>query len=81
VNYATGEAVFNFDLVEDKIQGKTVINDDDRGTYVGASIPSGVVVTVIGGRVTAYIGVGGGVYKPTLSTNRSLFPLTWKLVF
>ena len=31
---------------------------------IGTAIPSGVVVTVIGGKVVAYVGVGGGVYKP-----------------
>ena len=48
---------------------------------IGTAIPSGVVITVIGGKVTAYIGVGGGVYRPALSSTRSLFPVTWKLVF
>jgi type IV pilus assembly protein PilY1 len=79
LNYATGEAALNLDLTNDV--GGIVINADDRGTFIGASIPSGVVVTVIGGKVTAYIGVGGGVYKPTLSGTRSLFPVYWKLVF
>jgi type IV pilus assembly protein PilY1 len=79
LNYTTGEAAFNFDLTNDV--GGIVKNASDRSTYIGSSIPSGVVVTVIGGRVTAFIGVGGGVYKPTLSSNKSLFPLTWKLVF
>jgi len=31
--------------------------------------------------VVAYIGVGGGVVKPPTSGTRSLFPVTWKLVF
>jgi type IV pilus assembly protein PilY1 len=81
VNYSTGEAVFNLDLTEDKKQGKVVINKDDRSVVIGTAIPSSVVVTVIGGKVGAYVGVGGGVYKPTLASQRSLFPTTWKLVF
>jgi type IV pilus assembly protein PilY1 len=80
VNYSTGEAVFNLDLTND-IGGNVVKGKSDRSTIIGSAIPSGVVVTVIGGKVTAYIGVGGGVYRPTLSTTRSMFPVHWKLVF
>ena len=79
VNYGTGEAVFNFDLTNDTIE--TVLGKTDRVTSIGTAIPSGVVVTVIGGQVTAYVGVGGGVYRPTLSSTRSMFPVDWKLVF
>jgi type IV pilus assembly protein PilY1 len=80
VNYATGEAAFNFDLTNDS-GGNIVKAKSDRSLGIGTAIPSGVVITVIGGKVTAYIGVGGGVYRPTLSSSRSLFPMTWKLVF
>jgi type IV pilus assembly protein PilY1 len=81
MNYGTGEAAFNLDLAEDTKQGRKVINKDDRTATIGSAVPSGVVVTVIGGKVTAYIGVGGGVFRPTLSSTKSLFPVTWKLVF
>jgi len=80
LNYGTGEAVFNFDLTNDV--GETVVKGkSDRSLTIGTAIPSGVVITVIGGKVTAYVGVGGGVYMPTLSSTRSMFPVTWKLVF
>jgi len=81
LNYATGEAIFNFDDPTDLGVGAPPSSKSDRGTFIGTAIPSGVVITVIGGKVTAYIGVGGGVYKPTLSGTRSLFPMHWKLVF
>jgi type IV pilus assembly protein PilY1 len=81
MNYATGQAVLNFDDPTDLGIGAPPSTKSDRSTTIGTAIPSGVVVTVIGGRVTAYIGVGGGVYKPTLSSAKSLFPMTWKLVF
>jgi type IV pilus assembly protein PilY1 len=81
MNYATGEAVFNLDLTEDNKQNQKVINAADRSKIIGSAIPSGAILTVIGGRVTAYVGVGGGVFMPTLSGTRSLFPVTWKLVF
>jgi type IV pilus assembly protein PilY1 len=80
LNYGTGEAAFNFDLTNDV--GETIIKGkSDRSLIIGTAIPSGVVITVIGGKVTAYVGVGGGVYKPQLSSTKSLFPLNWKLVF
>jgi type IV pilus assembly protein PilY1 len=79
LNYATGQAAFNFDLTNDT--SGTVIGATDRRITIGSAIPSGVVITVIGGKVTAYIGVGGGVYRPTLSSTKSLFPVHWKLVF
>ena len=81
LKYTTGEAVFNLDLAEDIRQGTTVINKDDRSKVIGTAIPSGVIVTVIGGQATAYIGVGGGVYIPPLSTRKTLFPLNRKIVF
>ena len=80
LNYGTGEAVFNLDLTNDS-GGNVVKGKSDRSTIIGTAIPSGVVVTVIGGKVTAYVGVGGGVYRPTLSSTRSMFPVHWKLVF
>ena len=80
VNYGTGEAVFNLDLTNDS-GGTVVKGKSDRSTVIGSAIPSGVVITVIGGKVTAYIGVGGGVNRPSLSTTRSMFPVHWKLVF
>jgi type IV pilus assembly protein PilY1 len=80
VNYGTGEAVFNFDLTND-VGGNVVKGKTDRSLTIGTAIPSSVVITVIGGKVTAYVGVGGGVYRPQLSSTKSLFPTTWKLVF
>jgi type IV pilus assembly protein PilY1 len=79
MNYATGEAVFNLDLTND-VGGVFKIKSD-RSLTIGTAIPSGVVMTVIGGKVTAYVGVGGGVYKPILPGPKSLFPMYWKLVF
>jgi type IV pilus assembly protein PilY1 len=81
-NYATGEAALNLDLTNDTGGGTVVVKGkSDRSKIIGSAIPSGVVITVIGGKVTAYIGVGGGVVRPPTSGTRSLFPVTWKLVF
>jgi len=80
VKYDTGEAVLNLDLTNDS-GGTAVYRKSDRALKIGTAIPSGVVITVIGGKVVAYAGVGGGVERVQLTSTRSLFPLNWKLVF
>jgi type IV pilus assembly protein PilY1 len=81
LNYGTGEAVFNLDDPTNLGIGAPPSSKSDRSKVIGSAIPSGVVITVIGGRVVAYIGVGGGVVQPPTSGTKSLFPMTWKLVF
>jgi type IV pilus assembly protein PilY1 len=81
LNYGTGEAVFNFDDPTDLGIGAPPSTKSDRSTTIGTAIPSGVIITVIGGQATAYVGVGGGVYIPHLSSRKTLIPLHWKLVF
>jgi hypothetical protein len=74
--YLTGEAVFNLDLANG-----LGISRSDRSITIGTSIPSGVSMTIIGGKVVAYVGVGGGVYQPPLSMGKTLFPLNWRQIF
>ena len=81
LNWSTGEAAFNLDDPTNLGIGARPTTKSDRTKIIGSAIPSGVVVTVIGGKVVAYIGVGGGVVKPPTPGTRSLFPVTWKLVF
>ncbi len=77
LNYKTGVAVFNLD----GIGTATELTRDDRSTRIGVSIPSGVVITFVGGTTVAYGGVGGGVYRPPLPTTKSVFPVSWRIVF
>jgi type IV pilus assembly protein PilY1 len=79
VDYRTGNAVFNLDLKNDL--GGTVISRSDRSAELGVSIPSGVIVTFIGGRTVAYGGVGGGVYRPPLPSTRTIIPINWRIKF
>jgi len=79
VKYKSGNAVFNLDLTND--EGGTVLSRNDRSMIVGATIPSGVIVTFIGGTSVGYVGVGGGVYRPRLFSDRSIFPVAWRIVF
>jgi type IV pilus assembly protein PilY1 len=77
VDYKTGSAVFNLD-------GMGTLNEltrDDRSTTLGVSIPSGVIVTFVGGTTVAYGGVGGGVFRPPLPTTKTIIPISWRMVF
>ena len=77
LNYQTGNAAFNLD-------GVGTLNDlgrSDRSAVIGTSIPSGVIVTFIGGTAVAYGGIGGGVYRPPLPITKTIIPISWRIVF
>lgn len=76
VNYKTGNAVFNLD---GSLDGAISIND--RSMVTGVSIPSGVIITFIGGETVAYAGVEVGVIKPPVPTSKTIYPVNWKIVF
>jgi type IV pilus assembly protein PilY1 len=76
LKYKTGNAVFNLD---GSLDGK--VTRSDRAAFIGTGIPSGVIITFIGGTATAYVGVGGGVYRPPLPTTKSLVPVNWRILF
>jgi type IV pilus assembly protein PilY1 len=78
LEYQTGNAAFNLDLTNDV--GGTVINKEDRSRSIGLGIPSGVVVTFVGGKAIAYIGVGGGIAPINPNTNERE-QTYWKIVF
>jgi type IV pilus assembly protein PilY1 len=80
VRYDTGNAVFaNFDLTGDP--SGTILTKSDRSIVMGTAIPSGVIITFIGGKAVAYAGVGGGVFAPQLGDTSPLVPMTWRIVF
>jgi type IV pilus assembly protein PilY1 len=79
LQYQTGNAAFNFDLTNDD-GGTTVISTTDRSKDIGVGMPSGVVVTWIGGKGVIYIGVGGGVDKLDPHA-RQREPKYWRMIF
>ncbi|MDP2969105.1 MAG: hypothetical protein Q8P64_07865, partial [Deltaproteobacteria bacterium] len=76
LKYKSGSAVFNLD---DSLDG-VISQQTDQSEIIGPSIPSGVIITFLGGTTTAYVGVGGGVYIPPLKNNKSLIPINWRTV-
>jgi type IV pilus assembly protein PilY1 len=79
LGYQTANAVFNLDTTLH--DGQQVISKEDRSTVIGTAMPSGVIITFVGGTAVAYTGVGGGVYIPQLASTKSLLPINWRIVF
>jgi type IV pilus assembly protein PilY1 len=80
LQYQTGSAMFDLnDLGESPGGEKITVRDRSMG--VGSGIPSGIIVTIIGGTVKAYGGVAGGVFSPLLPNVRVIMPLGWRIVF
>ena len=81
LQYKTGMAMFNFDLTND-IEGQpSTIYKTDRSTAIGPGIPSQVVIAIVQGDVVGYIGVGGGVFSPEVSSKKNILSLYWRTVF
>jgi len=79
LQYQTGNAAFNFDLTNDT-GGLTVLKKEDRSLNIGLGIPSGVVVTFVGGKAVGYIGVGGGV-APITPDLKEIEQSYWRIIF
>jgi type IV pilus assembly protein PilY1 len=76
MEYKSGMAVFNLD---GSLDGR--ITRSDRSSSIGTAIPSGIIITFIGGIAKGYIGVDAGIFRPKLSGEKSLIPVNWKVVF
>jgi len=77
LKYTTGNAAFNLDGLGTMAN----LTRSDRSTIIGSAIPSGIILTFIGGTSVAYGGTGGGVYQPPVPTSKSIIPVHWRIVF
>jgi len=81
LRYKSGNAAFNLD----GLGTDDALTRSDRSTIIGTGIPSGVIITFIQGKTVAYVGVGGPggprVPKPKLLSDKSIVPVTWRIVF
>ncbi|MBT1071482.1 pilus assembly protein [Pelotalea chapellei] len=87
VNYATGEAVFNFDRKNDSTavsntraqSGDTALLRSDRSEALGPGIASGVSVVVNpDGKVNANVNSGGVLVPLQLKKGGTIIPLYWR---
>ncbi len=81
LQYKTGMAVYNYDLTNDVENQPPTIFTTDRSRIIGAGIPSQVVIAIVEGEVTGYIGVGGGVSGLDELDPKSIQLLYWRTVF
>ena len=83
LQYQTGNALFNLSISNDlgESQSTPILTVNDRSMSIGASMPSGIIITVIGSTIKGFGGVAGGVFSPQLPNIRTIVPINWKTVF
>ena len=79
LNYKTAEATLNLDTANDG--DSEVLERSDRSLIVGESIPSMMVIALIGKDAAGFIGVGGGIFKTPVSMYLPLISMYWRFVF
>jgi len=75
LNYKTAAAVLNFDTTND------TLDKNDRSKIIGSAIPSGVVIAIIRGMGTSYIGVGGGIFTSDVINRAAITRMYWRQLF
>ncbi|MDO9351428.1 MAG: PilC/PilY family type IV pilus protein, partial [Deltaproteobacteria bacterium] len=78
LNYRVGNPIFNLNPENDK--GGPKIDLSDRSKIIGTGIPSGTVISALGGRPIAYTGFAGGLYSTHLKGHSTIIPISWKEV-
>ncbi len=72
LDYKTAAAVLDFDTTSDELE-KT-----DRSKIIGTAIPSGMVIAIIQGKGSSYIGVGGGIATSDMVNPAALSRIYWR---
>ena len=79
LNYKTGNGILNLNATNDTDTIK--IDLSDRSRVIGTGIPSGTVMSAVGGRLVAYTGFNGGMYYTPLRKHSPIVPIWWRQVF
>ena len=79
LDYRTGEAVLNHDTVNDVV-GTEILGRSDRSLVIGTATPSALVIALIQGRPSAYIGIGGGILTPEIMAARPIIGIYWRQI-
>jgi len=79
VNYKTGNGILNLNATNDTDTIK--IDLSDRSRVIGTGIPSGTVMSAMGGRLVAFTGFNGGMYNTPLRKHSPIVPIWWRQVF
>ena len=79
LNYKTGNGILNLNPANDTDTIK--IDLSDRSRVIGTGIPSGTVMSAVGGRLVAFTGFNGGMYNTPLRKHSPIVPIWWRQVF
>ncbi|VAW36339.1 hypothetical protein MNBD_DELTA02-93, partial [hydrothermal vent metagenome] len=79
VKYLTAAAAYNWDLSNDTTD--EVLDVTDRSTVAGAGIPSGLVISISAGGISAIVGTGGALVTPDIVDTGSTIPTYWREVW
>jgi type IV pilus assembly protein PilY1 len=79
LNYQNGNPILNLNPGNDADGVK--IDLSDRSKIIGTGMPSGTVITVLNGKLVAYTGFNGGMYRTPLRKTSPVVPVWWRQVF
>jgi type IV pilus assembly protein PilY1 len=72
LNYLTGEAVHNYDTAS------PTIGRNDRSLTIGTAIPSGLVIALLQGNLSGFVGIRGGILKPDIGSPSPIHRVYWR---
>ncbi len=75
LDYMNAAAVLNFDETSDDLE------KSDRSMIIGTAIPSGMVIALIHGMGSSYIGVGGGIFTSEVVHAAGITRIFWRCFF
>jgi type IV pilus assembly protein PilY1 len=77
LDYMTGGATLNLDSSNDS-GDVVVLERADRSLIIGDAIPSALVMAIIRGEFHAYVGIGGGIFRPNIPQRHTITRIYWR---